>query len=614
VTLAAKNNRTGNRLAAPRVTLLGKTTGRAFPLWRSHADASPGESIRVERIIAVARMFLAAIALIALGLDPVGPAAYAPFAYAVLILFAGHSIAAVLVLRTQPRARRFAWTTYTIDLMAAALTLPMAPPNDPFFAFFLFVLASAAVRWGFRETAATIAAALLFILLHQRLVGYIPALAFDGYDDANRLMVRAAYLVMMGVLLGYMADAGRQLRSETAAVVRVLGKVRVDLNITRALTTVANETVRIFNASHLMVVVEELDTQRMFRWDTVGGWSLASTTVRGEPSAVNRPAYFFGSTDHSMAIVSRKWLWSSRTAYEAFALDQDGRLMDRLRQVLPDAFVTAHPFRRLILAPVAFGDDWTGRIFVFEPRRKMPLIEMTEFLRTLIRQVSPAVFNVYLQNRLQAKAGALERARVARELHDGVIQSLIGVEMQLEVLRGQAPLKDTPAGGEVLRLQNLVRDEVLNLRDLMQQMRPAEFDPDELLDHFADMVQRFGRDTGIQARFVTDLKAVSLERPVCFELVRIVQEGLANIRKHSAATRVHVKFHIWDNAWRLEIGDDGRGFPFEGRLSQMELDVRGVGPAIIKERVQAIGGQLTIDSIAGRGSRLEILVPQEGRG
>jgi len=70
-------------------------------------------------------------------------------------------------------------------------------------------------------------------------------------------------------------------------------------------------------------------------------------------------------------------------------------------------------------------------------------------------------------------AAALERARVARELHDGVIQSLIGVEMQLEVLRGQDGLRNTPSGAELLRVQNMVREEVLNLRDLMQQMRPV---------------------------------------------------------------------------------------------------------------------------------------------
>jgi signal transduction histidine kinase len=460
----------------------------------------------VERVISVSRMFLAVIALFTLDLDPVEPAAYAPIARALLVLYAGHSIAALLVLRTRPRKpHAFALTTFGVDLLGASLTLPMETPNSPFFAFFLFVFASAAFRWGFRETLATTVAGLLLILLHQRLVEYIPAFQFLGYDDPNRLIVRTAYLAMMGLLLGYLAEEGRQLRAESAAVVHLLSKVRVDLNVTRALTTVANETVRIFDASHLLLVVEELDGQRIFRWDTVGGWSLASTTARGESSAIDRPAYFFGPIDQSMALVRKKWPWSSQPWYESQTLNAAGTVVDAPPVVVPDAFVSAYPFRRLILAPVTFGDEWTGRIFIFEPRRNGPLVELTEFLRTLIRQVSPAVFNVYLQNRLQEKAGAIERARVARELHDGVIQSLIGVEMQLEVLRGQKPIRFTSAGDELQRLQLIVRDEVLNLRDLMQQMRPAEFDPDELLSHLADMVHQFGRDAGIRSRFVTDL-------------------------------------------------------------------------------------------------------------
>jgi signal transduction histidine kinase len=585
-------------------------SARFFLSSRLRAPSSPAEAIRIERVICVARLFLSVIALIALNLDPVQPAVYEPIARSLLVLFAAHSIAAVLVMRTRPRrARAFALTTHTIDLLAAALTLPMANPNNPFFAFFLFVLASAALRWGFRETLATTAAALVLVFVHHRVAQDIPVLSVTGYDEPTRVIVRVAYVVMMGLLLSYLAEAGRILRAESAAVVNLLGKVRADVNVTRSLKAVADEALEILDGSQLLLVVEEFDTHRVFRWDTLGGWSLASTASRGETPVFDRHEYFFGSMDQSMALARHRWWWGA--SIDTVAIDATGRFVDASDIIVPDAFVAAYPFRRLILAPVKLGDEWSGRLFVFEPRLNMPLVELTEFLQTLIRQVSPAVFSVYLQNRLEARAGALERARVARELHDGVIQSLIGVEMQMEVMRGQDPLRGTPAGAELLRVQNVVRNEVLNLRDLMQQMRPAEFDPDELLDYVADMVQRFGRDTGISARFVTELKDVSLARQVCFELVRIIQEGLANIRKHSAASHVVVRFGIRDGAWWLEIDDDGRGFPFDGRLSQAELDARRIGPQIIKERVRAIGGQLVIESKPGSGSRLELLVPQE---
>jgi len=88
---------------------------------------------------------------------------------------------------------------------------------------------------------------------------------------------------------------------------------------------------------------------------------------------------------------------------------------------------------------------------------------------------------------------------------------------------------------ELTELQHLLRREVLNLRELMQQMRPVDLIPEQLLDYIADTVDRFRRDTGIEASFVSDMQDVDLSPHICRELVRIVQEGLVNIRKHSQA-------------------------------------------------------------------------------
>jgi hypothetical protein len=77
------------------------------------------------------------------------------------------------------------------------------------------VLASAALRWGFRETVATTIAALGLMLVHQRVASYVPLLGVPGYDDLPRLIVRTSYLVMMGLLLGYLAEASRLLRANS---------------------------------------------------------------------------------------------------------------------------------------------------------------------------------------------------------------------------------------------------------------------------------------------------------------------------------------------------------------------------------------------------------------
>jgi signal transduction histidine kinase len=418
----------------------------------------------------------------------------------------------------------------------------------------------------------------------------------------------------MGILLGYLAEEGRLLRSEMAATVALLGRIKIDAGLTPTLDAVSREIVELFHASSVLLVVEDVAEQRVLWWEPRTGWTIRPIASSEGPSGPNRMWYFFAPPELSLGIVRHRWWHLERTPYHVGALDPAGRRVDAEGVVLPPGFVKAHPFRRLVTAPISLGADWNGRLFVFDPKLDVRTMKLAYFLQTLVRQVGPAVFSVYLLSQLRARAGAIERARVARELHDGVIQSLIGVEMQLEVLRGQPHLRDTQAGGELTRLQGVVRNEVLNLRELMQQMRPAEFEPDTLLDHLADMVQRFGRDTGITAHFTADRKDVRLPRHVCFELVRIVQEGLVNVRKHSAAANVVVRFGAQDGFWTLEIDDDGRGFPFEGRLDQAELDARRSGPIIIKERVRAIGGQIAISSTPGRGSRLEVLLPQEARG
>jgi signal transduction histidine kinase len=208
------------------------------------------------------------------------------------------------------------------------------------------------------------------------------------------------------------------------------------------------------------------------------------------------------------------------------------------------------------------------------------------------------------------KAKAMDRALVARELHDGAIQSLIGLEVQVDVLRRQAD--EAPAmAAELGRVQHVLRQEVLNMRELMQQMKPLDLDPRRLPDFLAESVDRFRRDTGIRASFVSDLREISLSPRIGLELARIAQEALVNVRKHSGAVNVIVRLSLENGTGRLVVDDDGRGFDFAGRLSQAELDAARKGPVIIKERVRSIGGQLSIESAPGRGARLEITFPHE---
>jgi signal transduction histidine kinase len=166
---------------------------------------------------------------------------------------------------------------------------------------------------------------------------------------------------------------------------------------------------------------------------------------------------------------------------------------------------------------------------------------------------------------------------------------------------------------ELLELQQLVQSEAANVRNLIHQLEPLDFDPRHLVDFLSGMVTRYRQDTGIGAQFVCDSPQVSLPPAACREIAGIVREALANIRRHSGAQHALVRLARQQGGWVLMIEDDGRGFPFSGHFTHVQLEEGRRGPLVIKQRVRAIEGELTIVSKAGQGARLEIRIPDFAR-
>jgi two-component system nitrate/nitrite sensor histidine kinase NarX len=205
----------------------------------------------------------------------------------------------------------------------------------------------------------------------------------------------------------------------------------------------------------------------------------------------------------------------------------------------------------------------------------------------------------------------MERARLAQHLHDGIIQSLIGLEMQIDLLRRTQTSSWNPHSllGELSRVQMLLHNEIANVREEMQRVKPLEVEPARLLDYMAGTVDRFRHEQGISASFAADCWEVFLPPRVCTEVARILQEALANVRKHSGAHNVLVRFARLNGHYKLCVEDDGCGFGFTGDLSYAELEASSICPLVIKEQVRTIGGELMIKSVKGSGARLEILIP-----
>jgi signal transduction histidine kinase len=555
-------------------------------------------------------------------MDPTEILGHSWAAYGLFVFYlANGSLILMLLRRRQQSTAAFRLLVHAGDIVwPAVISIFAEGPRTPFFLFFVFVLAAAAYRWGLWETLATAAAevALLwiesFLLLHVWLGprGSQAWLALTGLRvnvgefEPKRLFMLSVYLIVMGLLLGYLAEQQKHLRAEKAVVTGILSRVRVEAGLTGTMQQIFKETMSMYGASRLLVASQEAHSHRVFVGELNNSTNGATPEFRWMESGPRDAKTYLDDFPGDVCYAS-----ADGDRWSILALDQDGNQVPAANVAPISQLRDVQTFGSLITVAFLFGGDWRGRVFLFNPRWRGEKQEELRFLLSLVRQVGPAVYNVYLLHRLRRRAGAAERARFARELHDGAVQSLIAVEMQVDVVRRQAEA-DKPITGELGRIQGLLREEVLKLRELMQQMKAIDVDAQRLLGVLHDTVERFQRETGISARFVTDIEDLDMPQRVCRELLRIVQEGLVNVRKHSGARHALVRLGWNKDRWNLTIEDDGKGFPFSGRFSQDQMEEVGKGPMIIKERARLIAGEVTVESNPGQGSRLEVTIPRGG--
>jgi len=592
---------------------------RHLDLWRFRAPLSPGEIRSTERWLATARVALTIAAVFTIWMEPGRASVYSRWLYWLLYGYLVNGVVVMVLVRFRPQSTTaFRLVVHAADIVWPVLISAFAPvQRGPFFLFFVFVMAAAAYRWGLWETVSTAAAAVALLWAEALVLRaglepalnrwlrriHLPPFGVSAHEiDPQQLFMFSVYLIVLGFLLGYMSENQKKARAERAVITRVLSSTRVEEGLTGTMQHTLGEVMSIYGARRVLSASQETHSYRVFLAEVNRGGGGEVLRWR-EALPESEKVYLFDSSADAI------YAAHTTSGFHTVFLGRDGsRLRDGDTEFLA-GLARVEKFHVMVSVSLLFGSEWSGRVFLFDPEMMGDPEEELRFLQEFAQQVGPAIYNVYLVRRLRERAGALERARFARELHDGAIQSLIAVEMQLDVLRRQSGTQAPVVNAELGRIQKLLREEVLKLRELMQAMKSFEVNADRLLGFITDTVERFRRETGIAAEFVSELERVELAQKGCRELARIVQESLVNVRKHSGAHHVLVRLAHRAGNLQLTVEDDGRGFPFSGRLSHAELESTGKGPAVIRERVRLLAGELAIESTPGHGARLEIKIP-----
>jgi signal transduction histidine kinase len=208
---------------------------------------------------------------------------------------------------------------------------------------------------------------------------------------------------------------------------------------------------------------------------------------------------------------------------------------------------------------------------------------------------------------VERQAGTLaERQRLARDLHDTLTQGFASIVLLLEAAEESLAL-GRPVARHIEQALRSARDNLAESRRVVWALRPRPLAEQPLPQAIQELTGRLAEETGLRAETVVTGTARPLPAHVEEALLRIVQEALANVRKHAAASRVTVTLSYLDDLTMLDVHDDGVGFDQAATVAA----AGGVGLHAMAERVTALGGNLAVESASGEGTTVavEVLAP-----
>jgi signal transduction histidine kinase len=199
-----------------------------------------------------------------------------------------------------------------------------------------------------------------------------------------------------------------------------------------------------------------------------------------------------------------------------------------------------------------------------------------------------------------------ERIRVARELHDGVAQSLAAATFHVRGLRQSADPEGVRKGLE--EVERLLVNEQRELRLFMQELRPWSAESDEMTfrQRIVELCERVSALWAVEVE-LEDTDDVG--QPMAWEVYRLAQEGVINAARHAQPTRIRLAVKRNGEGVSIRIADDGHGFPFEGEYDLTTLELNKIGPVSLKERIASLKGDLLL-STDESGTVLHITLPQ----
>jgi len=257
----------------------------------------------------------------------------------------------------------------------------------------------------------------------------------------------------------------------------------------------------------------------------------------------------------------------------------------------------------ILIVPMLIAGKVAGVIGLRFSQKRAFRTEETELAQALSNQAMLAMQLTRLSEQSRQSAVMAERNRLARDIHDTLAQGFTGVIVQLEAAADATSKGLAKEGEEHLdRAGDLARESLREARRSVQALRPQVLEENNLCVALEGLFKKMTAGTPVQAEFISQGEPRKLPPDWEENLLRIGQEVLTNVLRHAQASHFSARLEFDSSEIRLELRDNGRGFDPAGKYD-------GFGLIGMKERVEDMGGQLSIHSAVGTGTAIEIVLP-----
>jgi signal transduction histidine kinase len=543
-----------------------------------------------ERMVCLMRLVLSLSALIVIYIYPTEPDRFVKATYAALTFYIIYSAALYLM-----SALRYAsvwegvvpWIDVGFYLILISLS---SGTNSFFFFFFFFAILVASFRQGFKPgLSVAVMSALSFTI-----IGFLSAPSQTQFEW-NRFLLRPTYLLVLGYMMAYWGGNEIRLKRQLNLLREVTGLANPRFGIAHTLGSIMRRLRAFYDADSCLLLWSEARADEHFLMTSVREAVEAHPHVEKIPAPL---AHLLSSLPETLSVVyngrrfaryvrKKGHFFSSSPAKETSVMNGRAEIETLASRLEAESF---------ICVPARFRGRIVGRLYLTGRRGIFDNADV-EFLQQIVEQVAPVLDNIQLLERLVSNAAEQERQRLARDIHDSIIQPYLGLQYRLAAIRNKLATCGADVSEDVERLFQSTAEEVNSLRGFVSGLKDSDEHKDDLPSAVQRFAARFSEDYAIEVQ-VECAGRLNVNDRLAAEVIRFVHEGLSNVRKHTSATHILLSLEGREKNCILRIENNGATWGVETSTP--------FTPKSIAERARELGGRARVEQ-AGKDRTIVVV-------